>query len=141
MLYLDEDFSSKQSTAVLQRLTLTPDVQSGTDESKCARQSDSGRVREIGDPYHTSYFIKIDIFGGKWSLVCGGIMLGRRTPLYVFDSGTFNSRWYRNEFLETSEVFLGAIGPDYIIMDDNARPHRTQMVYEFHEGSDIHRMD
>ncbi|GFV35780.1 transposable element Tcb2 transposase [Trichonephila clavipes] len=38
-------------------------------------------------------------------------------------------------------LFRGAIGPDYIFMDDNARPHRTLAVEELLESEDITRMD
>ncbi|GFW65625.1 DDE_3 domain-containing protein [Trichonephila clavipes] len=39
------------------------------------------------------------------------------------------------------EVLLGAMHPDYIFMDENARPHRAPIVDEFHEGVDIRSRD
>ncbi|GFV03171.1 transposable element Tcb2 transposase [Trichonephila clavipes] len=38
-------------------------------------------------------------------------------------------------------LFRGAIGPDFIFMDDNARPYRTLAVEELLESEDITRMD
>ncbi|GFV50778.1 transposable element Tcb2 transposase [Trichonephila clavipes] len=38
-------------------------------------------------------------------------------------------------------LFRGAIGPDFIFMDDNARPHRTLADEELLESEDITRMD
>ncbi|GFV79803.1 transposable element Tcb2 transposase [Trichonephila clavipes] len=38
-------------------------------------------------------------------------------------------------------LFRGAIGPDFIFMDDKARPHRTLAVEELLESEDITRMD
>ncbi|GBM10042.1 hypothetical protein AVEN_24023-1 [Araneus ventricosus] len=35
----------------------------------------------------------------------------------------------------------GAVGPEFILMDDNARPHRALLVNEFLESEDIRRMD
>ncbi|GFU34360.1 transposable element Tcb2 transposase [Trichonephila clavipes] len=38
-------------------------------------------------------------------------------------------------------LFRGVIGPDFIFMDDNARPHRTLAVEELIESEDISQMD
>ncbi|GFT15352.1 transposable element Tcb2 transposase [Trichonephila clavipes] len=38
-------------------------------------------------------------------------------------------------------LFRGAIGPDFIFIDDNARPHWTLAVEELLESEDITRMD
>ncbi|GBN31114.1 hypothetical protein AVEN_193846-1, partial [Araneus ventricosus] len=35
----------------------------------------------------------------------------------------------------------GAVGPEFILMDDNARPHSALLVDEFLESEDIRRMD
>ncbi|GBL93447.1 hypothetical protein AVEN_59656-1 [Araneus ventricosus] len=37
--------------------------------------------------------------------------------------------------------FRGAVGPEFILLDDNARPHGALLVDEFLESEDIHRMD
>ncbi|GFV73862.1 hypothetical protein TNCV_2625651 [Trichonephila clavipes] len=70
------------------------------DESKLSRQSDYHRVftwRENGARFHLSCVTKIDRLFGKGILFCGGIMLGSRTPQYVFHEGTVNSQYYRDD--------------------------------------------
>ena len=37
--------------------------------------------------------------------------------------------------------FAGAIGPDFVLMDDNARPHRARIVRDYLEDETIERMD
>ncbi|GFV21837.1 hypothetical protein TNCV_4525241 [Trichonephila clavipes] len=46
------------------------------------------------------FFIPLDRFGDKGILVCDGLMLVSRTPLYVFDAGTVNSQRCRDEIME-----------------------------------------
>lgn len=116
-----------------------------TDESRFSTQSDSRRVfiwRERGARYHPSNVREIDQFGGRGILVWGGIMLGSRTPLHVFDEGSVTAQRYRDEVLEPYvRLFRGAAGPDFLFMDDNARPHRAHIVDDFLEEEDIRRMN
>ncbi|GFX87500.1 transposable element Tcb2 transposase [Trichonephila clavipes] len=50
-------------------------------------------------------------------------------------------RYCEEVLLPHVRLFRGAIGPDLIFMDDNARPHRTLAVEELLESEDITRMD
>ncbi|GBO37254.1 hypothetical protein AVEN_127362-1, partial [Araneus ventricosus] len=69
-------------------------------------------------------------------------MLDGRTPLHVFERGTVTGVRYRDEILEPYVcLFRGAVGPEFILMDDNARSHRALLVDEFLESEDIRRMD
>ncbi|GBO43095.1 hypothetical protein AVEN_104873-1 [Araneus ventricosus] len=69
-------------------------------------------------------------------------MLDGRTPLHVFERGTVTGVRYRDEILEPYvRLFRGAVGPELILMDDNARPHRALLVDEFLESEDIRWMD
>ncbi|GBN89302.1 hypothetical protein AVEN_263296-1 [Araneus ventricosus] len=69
-------------------------------------------------------------------------MLDGRTPLHVFERGTLTGVRYRDEILQPYvRLFRGAIGPEFILMDDNSRPHRALLVDEFLESEDIRRMD
>ncbi|GBL87387.1 hypothetical protein AVEN_118335-1 [Araneus ventricosus] len=69
-------------------------------------------------------------------------MLDDRTPLHVFERGTVTGVRYRDEILEPYvRLFRGAVGPEFILMDDNARPHRALLVDEFLESEDIRQMD
>ncbi|GFW88535.1 transposable element Tcb2 transposase [Trichonephila clavipes] len=69
-------------------------------------------------------------------------MLNGRTELHIFDRGSVTGDRYCEEVLLPHVLlFRGAIGPDFIFMDDNARPHRTLAVEELLESEDITRMD
>jgi hypothetical protein len=49
---------------------------------------------------------------------------------------------YRDEFLAPIvRFYAGAIGDDFILMDDNARPHRAGIVNEYLQQETIERMD
>ncbi|GBM97616.1 hypothetical protein AVEN_165874-1 [Araneus ventricosus] len=69
-------------------------------------------------------------------------MLDVRTPLHVFERVTVTGVRYRDEILEPYvHLFRGAVGPEFISVDDNARPHGALLVDEFLESEDIRRMD
>ncbi|GBL95542.1 Kinesin-like protein KIF11 [Araneus ventricosus] len=55
-------------------------------------------------------------------MVRAGISLGGHTDLHVFHGGTLTGVRYHDEILDP---YAGAIGNDFILMDDNARPHRA----------------
>ncbi|GBN69292.1 hypothetical protein AVEN_35980-1 [Araneus ventricosus] len=116
-----------------------------TDESRFSLNTDSRRTfiwREPGTRYLPSNAREIDHYGGGGLMVWASIMLDGRTPLYVFERGTVTGVWYRDEILEPYvRLFRGAVGPEFILMDDNARPHRALLVHEFLESEDIRRME
>ncbi|GFT59981.1 transposable element Tcb2 transposase [Trichonephila clavipes] len=69
-------------------------------------------------------------------------MLNGRTELHIFDRGSvIGDRYCEEVLLPHVLLFRGAIGPDFIFMDDNARQHRTLAVEELLESEDITRMD
>ncbi|GFV88794.1 transposable element Tcb1 transposase [Trichonephila clavipes] len=73
-----------------------------TDESRFSLSSDFHRIliwRERGSRNHPSNIIERDRYGGRGVLVWGGIMLGSRTDLHIFDAGSFNGTHYCNEIL------------------------------------------
>ncbi|GBM45040.1 Transposable element Tc1 transposase [Araneus ventricosus] len=75
-------------------------------------------------------------------MVWAGIMLDGRTPLHIFERVTVTGVRYRDEILEPyARLFRDALGPEFILMDDNARPHRALLANEFQESEDIRRMD
>ncbi|GFV72214.1 transposable element Tcb1 transposase [Trichonephila clavipes] len=100
-----------------------------TDESRFSLSSDSHRIliwRERGSRNHPSNIIERDRYGGRGVLVWGGIMLGSRTDLYIFDAGSVNGTRYCNEILlPFVRLFRGAMGLQFLFMDDNASCHRT----------------
>ncbi|GFV99147.1 transposable element Tcb2 transposase [Trichonephila clavipes] len=69
-------------------------------------------------------------------------MLKGRTELHIFDRGSvIGDRYCEEVLLPHVRLFQGAIGPDFIFMDNNARPHRTLAVEGLLESEDITRMD
>ncbi|GFS47430.1 transposable element Tcb2 transposase [Trichonephila clavipes] len=100
-----------------------------TDESRFSLSSDSHRIliwRERGSRNHPSNIIERDRYGGRGVLVWGGIMLGSRTNLHIFDAGSVNGTRYCNEILlPYVRLFRGAMGLQFLFMDDNAPYHRT----------------
>ncbi|GFU67978.1 transposable element Tcb2 transposase [Trichonephila clavipes] len=69
-------------------------------------------------------------------------MLGSRTDLHIFDSGSVNGTRYCNEILlPYVRFFRGAMGLQFLFMDDNAPCHRTVAAAQLLENEDIERMD
>ncbi|GFV39253.1 transposable element Tcb2 transposase [Trichonephila clavipes] len=116
-----------------------------TDESRFSLSSDSHCIliwREQGSRNHPSNIIERDRYGGRGVLVWGGIMLGSRTDLHIFDAGSVNGTRYCNEILlPYVRLFRGAMGLQFLFMDDNAPCHRTVAAEQLLESEDIERMD
>ncbi|GFV61090.1 transposable element Tcb2 transposase [Trichonephila clavipes] len=116
-----------------------------TDESRFSLSSDSHRIliwRERGSRNHPSNIIERDRYGGCGVLVWGGIMLGSRTDLHIFHAGSVNGTRYCNEILlPYVRLFRGAMGLQFLFMDDNAPCHRTVAAEQLLENEDIERMD
>ncbi|GFW06480.1 transposable element Tcb2 transposase [Trichonephila clavipes] len=114
-----------------------------TDESRFSLSSDSHRIliwRERGSRNHPSNIIERDRYGGRGVLVWRGIMLGSRTHLQIFDAGSVNRTRYCNEILlPYVRLFRGAMGLQFLFMDDNAPCHRTVAAEQLLESEDIER--
>ena len=69
-------------------------------------------------------------------MVWAGIGVNGKTDLYIIGNGTLTALRYCNEILDQFVgPYAGAIGPEFILMDDNARPHRALVTnaYLVHE--------
>ncbi|GFW05480.1 transposable element Tcb2 transposase [Trichonephila clavipes] len=114
-----------------------------TDESRFSLSSDSHRIliwRERGSHNHPSNIIERERYGGRGVLVWGGIMLGSRTDLHIFDAGSVNGTRYCNEILlPYVRLFRGATGLQFLFMDDNAPCHRTVAAETLLVSEDIER--
>ncbi|GFV31931.1 transposable element Tcb2 transposase [Trichonephila clavipes] len=89
----------------------------------------------------TSQIYNGDYRGGG-ILVWAGISLGGHTDLHVFHGGTVTGLRYRDEILDPYvRPYAAAIGNDFILMDDNARPHRARIVEEYLEDHGLERME
>ncbi|GFW05032.1 cubilin [Trichonephila clavipes] len=80
-------------------------------------------------------------YGDAGWLVWGGIILGSRTDLHV-QSATMIGHIYRDVMLEQPvRLFRGTMGAEFLFMDDNAHPHRANIVDENLQLEDITCMD
>ncbi|GFV36607.1 transposable element Tcb1 transposase [Trichonephila clavipes] len=124
-------------------VTLTPAYRR-RHESRFSLSSDSHRIliwREWGSRNHPSKVIERDRYGGRGVLVWGGIMLGSRTDLQIFDAGSVNGTRYCNEILlPYVRLFRGNMVLQFLFMDDNAPCHRTVAAEQLLESEDIERM-
>ncbi|GFX95666.1 transposable element Tcb1 transposase [Trichonephila clavipes] len=102
-----------------------------SDEYRFSLQFDSHQAliwRAPGTCYHQENTIERHRYGGAGWLVWGGIILGSRTDLHV-QSATMTGHIYREVLLEQHlRLFRGAMGAEFLFMDDNARPHRANIV-------------
>ncbi|GFV65196.1 transposable element Tcb1 transposase [Trichonephila clavipes] len=102
-----------------------------SDVSRFSLQSDSLRTliwRAPGTRYHQEKTIERLRYDGEGWLVWGGIILGSRTDLLV-QSVTMTGDIYRDVILEQHvRLFRGAMGAEFLFMDDNARPHHANIV-------------
>ncbi|GFV76552.1 transposable element Tc3 transposase [Trichonephila clavipes] len=123
---------------------LTPDHRR-RHESRFSLSSDSHRIliwRERGSRNHPSNIIERDRYGGRGVLAWGGIILGSRTYLHIFEAGSVNGTRYCNEILlPYVRLFRGAMGLRFLFMDDNAPCHRTVAAEQLLESKVIERMD
>ncbi|GFX48993.1 transposable element Tcb2 transposase [Trichonephila clavipes] len=115
-----------------------------SDESRFSLKSDSRRTliwRAPGTHYHQENTIERHRYGGAGWLIWGRIILGSRIDLHV-QSVTMTGDIYRDVILEQHvRLFRGAMGAEFLFMDDNARPHRANIVDECLQSEDITRMD
>ncbi|KFM72689.1 Transposable element Tcb1 transposase, partial [Stegodyphus mimosarum] len=115
-----------------------------SDQSRFSLQSDSRRTfiwRAPGTRYHQENINERHRYGGAGELVWGGIILVSRTDLHI-QIGTMTSQIYRDVILEQHvRLFRGAMGAQFVFMDDNARPHRANIVSECLQSEDITHMD
>ncbi|GFW65106.1 transposable element Tcb2 transposase [Trichonephila clavipes] len=81
-------------------------------------------------------------FGGGGMLVYGGISIDWRTDPYIIRDGPLTARRYRDEILRPIEVpYAAAIGDDFLLMDNNCRPHHANLVENFLFEEGIVRME
>lgn len=109
-----------------------------SDESRfCLNQVD-GRLRvrrerntRYSDQHATA---AVTPFGGGSVMVWGAISWNHRSALVLVD-GSLTGQRYLDEILSEVAIPFGlaSVGAGFIFQDDNARPHRAQIVTEFHE--------
>lgn len=106
-----------------------------TDESRFTRYSPDGRQkvwRRPGERYAQCCFSPRVQFGGGGVMVWGGISLDARTELVSLRGGNLNADRYIRECLEPHVVpYMPFIGENFLLMQDNARPHIARMTRQY----------
>ena len=78
-----------------------------------------------------------DRFGGVQSWFGQG-----KTDLHVIDNGTLTALRYVKDILDVYvRPYAGAVGENFILMDDNARAHRARISDQYLEQATIVRME
>lgn len=106
-----------------------------SDECRILLNQIDGRQRlwrREGERYNQLNFETTVAYGGGSIMVWGGICLGARTDLVVFDRGSLTADRYILEVLEENVVpFAPFIGDGFVLMQDNARPHTALRTREY----------
>ncbi|GFV25182.1 transposable element Tcb2 transposase [Trichonephila clavipes] len=106
-----------------------------SNESRFSVQPDNRRIfiwRDRGSRNNPAFVHESVRFGGGGVLVYGVISIEGRTDLYIIRDGPLTARRYRDEILRPIVVpYAAAIGDDFILMDDNCRLHRANLVEDF----------
>ncbi|KAI3362575.1 hypothetical protein L3Q82_001609 [Scortum barcoo] len=116
-----------------------------TDESRftlstCDRRDRVWRCR--GERSADCNILQHDRFGSGSVMVWGGISLGGRTALHVLARGSLTAIRYQDEILRPLvRPYAGAVGPGFLLMQDNARPHVAGVCQQFLQDEGIDAMD
>ncbi|KAI4878144.1 hypothetical protein NFI96_028402, partial [Prochilodus magdalenae] len=98
--------------------------------------------RHPGECYAACNIIQHDWFGGGSVTVWGGISLEGHTDLYRLDNGTLTAIRYQNEILgPLVRPYAGAVGPGFLLVHNNARPHVARVCRQFLENERIDTID
>ncbi|KAI4891914.1 hypothetical protein NFI96_030001 [Prochilodus magdalenae] len=89
-----------------------------------------------------SNILQHDRFGSGSVMVWRGISLEGRTALHVLANGNLTATGYRDEILRPLvRPYAGAVGPGFLLMQDNARPHVAGVCQQFLQDEGIEAMD
>ena len=116
-----------------------------TDESRFCVDFTDRRVRVWRMPnerFSPVCVAEHDWFGGGSVMVWAGISAQGKTDLHVIDNSTLTALRYINEILDVYvRPYAGAVGENFILMDDNARAHRARITDQYLEQATIVRME
>ncbi|GFX39689.1 transposable element Tcb1 transposase [Trichonephila clavipes] len=106
-----------------------------TDESRFALEPDDKRIRiwrKEGTRNQPQNITEHHTFRGGRIMVWDGISLGYHTDLHIFKRDSMTAVRYRDEVLEPIvRLYAAAVDPTFDLMDDNARPHRADIVDDY----------
>lgn len=116
-----------------------------SDESRFCLRSPDGRHRvwrRTGERISAATVVQQENFWGGSVMVWGGISLEAKTELFVLQQRSLNANAYIRDILQDHVVpFAPFIGPDFLFMQDNARPHVARCVINFLEEVEIERLE
>ncbi|KAI4886961.1 hypothetical protein NFI96_007821 [Prochilodus magdalenae] len=116
-----------------------------TDESRftlstCDRRDRVWRCR--GERSAACNILQHDRFGSGSVMVWGGFSLEGRTALHVLARGSLTGIRYQDEILKPLvRPYAGAVGPGFLLMQDNARSHVAGVCRQFLQDEGIEAMD
>ena len=116
-----------------------------TDESRFTLTAGSKRIRvwrRRGERRHNPQLVNAkELFGGGGIMVWGGISYNGKTDLQIIN-GNLTGLRYRDEILNHQVLpYAGAVGDGFVLVDDNARPHRHHEVDAYLNDNGVDRMD
>lgn len=115
-----------------------------TDESRFSLYVSDGRqlvYRRREERFAPCNFAPNVQFGGDSVMVWSGISMDAKTDLHVFGRASMNAEAYIRDILDMYVIpYAPYIGDNFILMQDNARPHVANCVTEFLNTTEIRRM-
>jgi transposase len=115
-----------------------------SDESRFCLHNDSRRprvYRNSGNRTLSQYVQPVVAFGGAGVMVWAGISMNFRTDLHIIDGSLTGQRYNDDIILGPVLNRANAIGRhNFILLDDNARPHRAQVVLNTFGDEEINHL-
>ncbi|GFY35984.1 transposable element Tcb1 transposase [Trichonephila clavipes] len=114
-----------------------------TDESRFSLQPDDKRIRiwsKQGTRNQPQKITDHHAFQGGSIMAWAGISIGYHTNVHIFKRGSVTAVRYRDILEPIVRLCAAAVGPTFVLMDDNARPHRGDIVDGYMESKRIVRM-
>uniref|UniRef100_A0A8P4G4U6 Tc1-like transposase DDE domain-containing protein n=1 Tax=Dicentrarchus labrax TaxID=13489 RepID=A0A8P4G4U6_DICLA len=97
--------------------------------------------RRRGERYADCCTDRITSLGGGSVMVWGGISLTGKTGLVII-GGNLNAEIYRDEILQPVAIpYLHSLGPNSILQDDSALPHRAGFIRDYLQNVGVERME
>ena len=98
--------------------------------------------RRHGEQFQDANMSEHDPYGEGSIMVWGGISRGGRTYPHIVIKGMTTGLCYRDDILDVYvRPYACAIGPPFVLMDDNARLHHARVVEEYLQQDTIVPMD